>query len=195
MAIYHLYDSDAKVELLADNLWSVSDCFGPETFEKLSRAHTNYEDTWHRHPDCLEYRMQLTPHSPTLTVMNNIGDAMLPVLEKITGQPLSRAESKLWLDLSGWHCPYHEDDPLLVLTYQVFLWHHGDIHGTEFLYGPRIARETWHEHRLFAQHRRVGTEFVPNSGYINLNTDNKLHHCETITGTRLSAAWQFRRKV
>lgn len=195
MITTEIYDAPCQIRPLAHQLWSVENCFASDTFDALSRAHTNYQDTWHRHPDCLEYRLQLTPDSPTLLTMSAIGDAMLPAIEKITGQQLARAECKMWLDLSGWHCPYHEDDPLLIVTYQVFLWQHGDIHGTEFLYGPRIPRESWHDHKLFNQHQRVGTKFAPNTGYINLNTDNKLHHCANITGTRLSAAWQFRRKV
>lgn len=195
MTMYKIYDADSEVTPLAEQLWCVTNCFGPDIFHKLSQTHTNYQDRWHRHHDCLEYRLQLTPDSPTLLTMSAIGDAMLPAIEGITGQTLARAECKMWLDLSGWHCPYHEDDPLLIVTYQVFLWQHGDIQGTEFLYGPRIPRESWHDARSRSNHRRVGTTFVPNTGYINLNTDNKLHHCANITGTRLSAAWQFRRKV
>ena len=195
MSLHHIYDSNAQVEPLADNLWSVSNCFGPETFERLSRAHTSYEDTWHRHSDCLEYRLQLAPQSPTLLAMTEIGNAMLPQIEQITGVELARAECKLWLDLSGWHCPYHYDDPMLVVTYQVFLWQHGDVHGTEFVYGPEVPKDQWHNHKLFENHTKVATKFTPNTGYINRNTDLKIHYCPNISGTRLSAAWQFRRKV
>lgn len=195
MATYHIYDTDSTVQPLADHLWQVQNCFGPETFERLSRAHTNYEDTWHRHPDCLEYRLQLTPSSPTLQLMNNMSEKIARALEPLTGEKLDRAEAKLWLDLSGWHCPYHADDPLLIVTYQVFLWQHGDVHGTEFVYGPPVDRSEWHQHRNFLNHKRVKTTFLPNTGYINYNLDTKIHHCTNITGTRLSAAWQFRRKV
>jgi hypothetical protein len=104
---------------------------------------------------------------------------IMPELERITGIALMPAECKMWLDLSGWHCPYHNDADLLVVTYQVYLWTHGDVHGTEFTHS----------------NPRTRIDFVPNTGYINLNTDCKEHHVDTITGTRLSACWQYRAKV
>jgi hypothetical protein len=178
MALHQIYDTTAEVDQVADRLWSVKNCFGNETFKQLSNTHLNYVDIWHRHPDCLEFRLQLTPDSPTLSTLNEMSHKMLPALETITEQSLMPAECKMWLDLSNWHCPYHSDAELLVVTYQVYLWTHGTVHGTEFCHSDPRTR----------------LDFLPNTGYINLNTDLKQHHADTITGTRLSACFQYRRK-
>jgi hypothetical protein len=179
MTIHHIYDTASEVTSVASNLWSVKNCFGEDTFQQLASTHLNHNDSWHRHPDCLEYRLQLTPDSPTLQQLQGMAPTIMSELEKITGVTLMPAECKMWLDLSGWHCPYHSDAGLLVVTYQVYLWTHGDVHGTEFTHSDPRTR----------------FDFVPNTGYINLNTDCKEHHADTITGTRLSACWQFRAKV
>ncbi len=174
-----IYDCPTSVTPIADQLWRVENCFSEPVFKELSTVHLNHCDTWHRHPDCLEYRLQLTPQSPTLYRLKDMAPLMLPAIEEITGESLMPADAKMWLDISNWHCPYHSDAEMLVVTYQVYLWCHGDIHGTEFTHSDPRAR----------------LDFVPNTGYINLNTDLKEHHADTITGTRLSACWQFRRKV
>lgn len=179
MAQYKIYDTLAEVTPVASQLWSVKNCFSDQVFQELSTTHLNYIDTWHRHPDCLEYRLQLTPESPTLQKLRSMADVIRSAMEQITDQELMPADCKMWLDLSNWHCPYHSDANLLVVTYQVYLWTHGDVHGTEFTHSSPPTK----------------LDFVPNTGYINLNSDLKEHHVDTITGTRLSACWQFRRKV
>ena len=179
MTTLKIYDTLSTVSPSAPGLWRVEQCFGQDTFEKLSTTHLNHVDSWHRHPDCLEYRLQLTPESPMLQRLKAMAPDILPAMEQITGEQLMPADCKMWLDLSNWHCPYHADADLLVVTYQVYLWTHGDVHGTEFMHSdpPSLM------------------PFVANTGYINHNTDHKVHHVDTITGTRLSACWQFRRKV
>lgn len=174
-----LYDTESDVRPIAPKLWQVKNCFGDETFKELSTTHLNYIDRWHRHHDCLEYRLQLTSDSPTLTKLNEIALAVKPEIEKITNQSLDMAESKMWLDLSNWHCPYHSDADLLVVTYQIYLWCHGDVHGTEFCHQEPVVPLT----------------FEANTGYINLNDDMKIHHANRITGTRLSCCFQYRSKV
>ena len=179
MAQHEIYDTACEVNSVADNLWSVKNCFGTETFDHFGKLHLNHDETWHRHQDCLEYRLQLTPESPTMLKMQELSQAMMPAIENIVGYELIPSECKVWLDLSAWHCPYHADAPLLFVTYQVYFWSHGDVYGTEFCHGDS----------------RTHMEFVPNTGYINLNQDQKVHHSKNMTGTRLSACWQYIRKV
>lgn len=174
-----LYDTNSEVNVVAPRLWTVDNCFGEDTFKELSTTHLNYIDTWHRHPDCLEYRIQLTPDSPMMAKLKEIGQSVKPAIEQVTERSLDFAESKMWLDLSDWHCPYHADASLLLVTYQVYLWYHGDIHGTEFCH----------------QEPPIALDFKPNTGYINLNEDSKIHHVKRITGTRLSCCFQYIAKV
>jgi len=179
MAQHQIYDTLSEVNSVADNLWSVTNCFDTETFKHFSNLHLSHDETWHRHEDCLEYRLQLTPESPTMVKMRELSRAMMPKIANIVGHALVPAECKVWLDLSDWHCPYHADAPLLFVTYQVYFWSHGVVHGTEFCHTEP----------------RTDIKFVPNTGYINLNQDLKVHHSDRMTGTRLSACWQYIRKM
>lgn len=195
MTTYRIYDTESEVEPLADSLWSVKNCFSADTLARLDQPFLNHEDSWHRHEYCLPYRMQLTADSPTLKLMQQMALDMLPAIEAITELRLKFMECKMWLDLSKWHCPYHRDHESIAVTYQTFLWSHGTVNGTEFLYGPTVADEDMWRHDLFKDHQRVTTEFVPNTGYINRNLDRKVHWTRNQIGTRLSAAWQFMLKV
>lgn len=192
MTQHHIYDTASEVKLIASDLWSVTNCFGPETFDHFSKLHVNHNETWTRPPDCLEFRLQLVADSPTSNRLKQMSIDMLPEIERIVGYQLVPAESKVWLDLSGWHCPYHVDDPLLFVTYQMFLWSHGEVYGTEFCYGD--TPKDFSDPRTFGEFDRVSMPFTPNTGYINLN-NNKIHHAKNMTGTRLSACVQYRRKV
>jgi hypothetical protein len=102
-------------------------------------------------------------------------------MEKIVGQSLLVADSKVWLDLPDFHCSKHTDAELLLVTYQVYLWKHGDnIPGTTFCHvDPEIL-----------------IPFEANTGYINLNTDKKPHWALPRSGGgRLSVCFQWRSKV
>jgi hypothetical protein len=101
-------------------------------------------------------------------------------MEEIVGRKLAPAESKVWLDLPYFHCPYHSDAGLLVATYQVYLWQYGgNVTGTGFCHvEPEVI-----------------IPFKENTGYINLNEDLKIHHANRTEGVRLSCAFQWRAKV
>ena len=82
MTIHHIYDTASEVTSVASNLWSVKDCFAEDTFQQLATTHLNHVDAWHRHADCLEYRLQLTPESPTLKRLQDMAPKIMPELEK-----------------------------------------------------------------------------------------------------------------
>jgi hypothetical protein len=84
MTTHRIYDADAEVHSVAHHLWSVKNCFGKETFQELSATHLNHTDAWHRHADCLEYRLQLTPESPTLTRLHDTAPEIMPELVRLT---------------------------------------------------------------------------------------------------------------
>ena len=65
MTQHHIYDTASEVKLIASDLWSVTNCFGPETFDHFGKLHVSHNETWTRPPDCLEFRLQLLADSPT----------------------------------------------------------------------------------------------------------------------------------
>ena len=181
MTNHIIYKSDAEVRPVAPNLWAVSNCFDQSTFDWLSQLHLAYDESWHRHQDCLEYRIQLTPESKSYKPLLQIHKEMTESMEQIVNQPLEPVMTKVWLDLPNFHCPVHCDADLLLVTYQVYLWEHGaNVPGTTFSHvTPNVT-----------------IPFAPNTGYINLNTDQKIHFAMPHSdGGRLSVCFQWRPKM
>lgn len=180
MTKYKIYNSEAEVRPAAPNLWSVSNCFDEHTFNWLSNMYLDHDEIWHRHRDCLEYRLQIAPDSKSFDSMTRLCNDMTGRMEEIVGLSLAPAESKVWLDLPYFHCPYHPDAELLVVTYQVYLWSYGGhVPGTTFCHTEPPTT----------------VPFLPNTGYINLNKDLKVHHVDRTEGVRLSCCFQWRAKV
>jgi len=180
MTKHKIYNSEAEVRPAAPNLWSVGNCFDDDTFKWLSQLYLGYDEKWNRNQDCLEYRLQLTQDSKSFDLMTQMCKDMTPQIEEIVGRRLDHVGSKAWLDLPYFHCPYHPDAGLLLVTYQVYLWNYGGhVPGTTFCH---VEPE-------------VSIPFVPNTGYINLNEDLKIHHVNRIEGIRLSCCFQWRAKV
>jgi len=175
-----IYNSEAEVRPAASNLWYVSNCFDESTFKWLSQLFLDYDELWHRHQDCLEYRIQLAPESKSFKGINDLCFDMTERMEEVVGKKLAPAESKVWMDLPYFHCPYHSDAGLLLVTYHVYLWQYGgNVPGTTFCHTEP----------------EVTIPFKANSGYINLNEDLKIHHANRSEGVRLSACFQWRAKV
>jgi hypothetical protein len=190
MTTYRIHGSDAEVEPAAfPNLWRVTNCFDSPTFGWLSQAFLNQQNQWTRPQDCLEYRLQLTPESQTQRRIYGLWEDLTTAMQEITGiKELLPVTSKVWLDLPYFHCPYHPDSDFLLVTYQVYLWGYGgDIPGTSFCESSDATQ--------FNPGNQIEIPFVPNTGYINLNTDQKVHHVKRSNGMRLSACWQWRTKV
>jgi len=178
MTNYTIYNSEAEVTPVAHNLWAVSNCFDQSTFDWLSRLHLSNDAFWNRHKDCLEYRLEMTPTSPAFDKVSEIGVGMTKNMEKIVGHELTTAGTKVWLDVSDFHCPAHHDAELLLVTYQVYLWCWGGyVPGTTFSHvDPAVT-----------------IPFGPNTGYINLNVDQKMHQAlPRSDGSRLSVCFQWR---
>jgi len=190
MTIHRIYGSDAEVVPAAyPNLWRVTNCFDSPTFAWMSQAFLNHHNQWTRPQDCLEYRLQLTPDSQTQRRAFDCWDGLTTAMKQITGIPdLVPAENKFWVDLPYFRCDYHPDSERLIVTYQVYLWGYGEfVPGTSFCESSDATQ--------FNPGNQIEIPFVPNTGYINLNIDQKIHHVQTANGVRLSACWQWTRKV
>jgi len=168
-------------EPVAPNLWTVSNCFDQSTLDWLSQLHLAHNEIWSRPQDCLEYRLELSSESKSHGAIQNLHNNLTESIEKIVGQPLTTVDTKVWLDLPDFHCPRHVDAELLLITYQVYLWRHGDtVPGTTFTH----------------VYPHVVVPFEPNTGYINLNTDRKIHFALPRSGGgRSSICFQWQAKM
>ena len=184
LIILPLYDSEARiVPAWYDNLWHVYNCFHTHTLEWLSKRLLSENENWHRNHECLEHRLQLAPDSASSKRLHNMCVKITESIEKVVDRPLSPIGTKLWLDLPGFQCPYHADSDMILVTYQVYLWGHGGgVPGTSFCQTPAIRQ---------GQSPEIEIPFEPNTGYINLNIDQKVHHARNCDGIRLSVCFQW----
>jgi hypothetical protein len=185
MTTHRIHGSDAQVVPAAfPNLWQVSNCFDSETFEWLKNLPLAHNERWHRDQDCLEYRLQLTTDSESHAKLRDLSASMTGAMEQIVGRSLRPTMNKVWLDLPYFHCPYHADADLLMVTYQVYLWGYGgSVYGTAFCELPTATIDN--------PGQEIEMPFEPNTGYINLNIDQKVHHARNCDGIRLSACFQW----
>jgi len=71
-----------------------------------------------------------------------------------------------------------------MVTYQVYLWGYGgSVYGTAFCELPTATIDN--------PGNEIEMPFEPNTGYINLNIDQKVHHARNCDGIRLSACFQW----
>lgn len=157
---------------IAPKLWLVQDVFEPETLNWLNNITTHTENQFEVSRP--HHRLNLLPGNDYAEIQE-IGLEFIPLLNQITDQQLNFMIAKFWLDLPGFGCQVHHDAEDILVTMQIYLASSGDTVGAEFLHvDPGI---------------KVPIE--PNSGYINLNSDLKLHQVISGSGTRQSIAFQY----
>jgi hypothetical protein len=186
MTTYQMLGNNAEVVPAAyPNLWRVTNCFDSETFDWMSRAVLNHNNQWHRPKDCIAYRFQLTPESETHRRADSLWNDLTDTIKEVTGLPeLIPITNKFWLDLPCVRCDHHSDSDFIAVTYQVYLQGYGTkVSGTSFCKSSDATVKN--------PGNQIEIPFVPNTGYINLNTDQKIHYVKPAMGSRLSVCWQW----
>jgi len=198
----NIYDETSLVNLIAPNLWEVDQCFGQETYQQLR----DIVDTQNNMFVCggLKKRLELCQTGPGQLLIEQLGIGMSSTLSQLVGVSLSFMTAKYWLDLPVFGCQTHQDSKDIIVSYQVYL-------GSSFQDEIRSEQHKnnnldiieYLDHNgdgLMAQGAKflhvdppVQIEFKPNHGYINLNSDLKLHRVEGTWDTRLSVMFQYAR--
>ena len=116
--------------------------------------------------------------------LQEIGRMLIPDLEKILDLKLNLMVSKFWLDLPNFGCQPHGDSAEITVTLQIYVdvkyvetktYHAFKLHGAEFMHvDPTIE-----------------APMIENCGYLNLNTDQKVHQVLPGIGTRQSIGFQY----
>jgi hypothetical protein len=197
-----IYDETSLATLVAPNLWEVDQCFSQSTSQQLR----NIVDTQNNMFVCggLKKRLELTHSSPGQQQIDQIGQLMAVSLGKLVGYDLNFMVAKYWLDLPTFGCQAHQDSKEIFVSYQVYLGsslkdeirseqhknynldiiHYLDTHGDGL-----IAQGA----KFLHVDPPVQIEFAPNHGYINLNSDLKLHRVDNAWDTRISVMFQYAR--
>jgi hypothetical protein len=174
-----LYDTICEAKLLAPNTWTVDQVFSPSTLEWLQEI---WVDEKNEFQVSRPHRRLLLKPGADHQRLQQIGLDMIPALSQLVGIDLNLMVVKYWLDLPGFGCQIHHDSPEIIVSLQIYINtvdQSGDqpCHGVEFLHMGEPYE----------------VDIRPNHGYINLNTDLKLHRVVPGMGTRTSVMFQFNR--
>ena len=183
----NIYDKVSLVELAAPNLWEVDQCFGDETYQWLKSIPNDGRNEFF----CggLGRRLQLKHGSDDFALINAIGISMSDAIGCIVGQSLQLMDTKYWIDLPQFGCQTHEDSPEIGVSYQVYIYSGLSDAASWFneKIGPAQGAKFMHIDPP------VQIKFVPNHGYINLNSDLKPHRVDGSWDTRISVMFQYAR--
>jgi hypothetical protein len=182
------FGQDSKFTLVAPNLWWVYDAFDNGTLEWMQDIYVNMDNTFEvSRPD---KRLLLADGADNRT-LQEIGRMLIPDLEKMLSLKLNLMVTKFWLDLPLFGCQPHGDSAEIIVTLQIYV----DVKHIK-------KRELQLSDAEFNEIRLYGAEFmhvdpaieapiVANCGYLNLNTDQKVHRVISRVGTRQSVAFQY----
>ena len=172
------FGQDSKFTLVAPNLWWVYDAFDNGTLEWMQGI---YVDTNNKFEVSRPHNRLLLANGVDQRKLQEIGRMLLPDLEKILDLKLSLMISKFWLDLPNFGCQPHGDSAEIIVTLQIYVDvkhiedHELRLYGAEFMHVDPL----------------IEAPIVENCGYLNLNTDRKVHQVQGGYGTRQSVAFQY----
>jgi len=174
-----IYDTLSDVDLLAPNTWAVDRAFSSDTLTWMQEIWVNEENEFQV---VRPHRRLLLKHGDDHQRLQQIGLDMIPSLSQLTGIDLNLMIVKYWLDLPGFGCQIHHDSSDIIVSFQIYIntVSQSDdypCHGVEFLH----------------MEKPYEIDLRPNHGYINLNTDLKLHQLIPGMGTRTSVMFQYNR--
>jgi hypothetical protein len=175
-----LYDEISLVTLIAPNCWQIDNAFSGGTLHRLQRMIDNDNNLFR--PTKPDRRLILSA-GPDLNWLDQIGQNLIPGMEQVTGIKLKLMDVKYWLDLPNFACQPHPDSPEIIVSCQIYLDH------------PDAPTPRLTSRGVEFMHVEPSYEIVykPNRGYINLNTDGKIHQVQAGIGMRSSIMFQFNR--
>jgi|TARA_R110000868_G_scaffold297653_1_gene557975 hypothetical protein len=172
------FGQDSKFKLAAPNLWWVYDAFNDDSLNWLQSIYVN---TANKFEVSRPHNRLLLANGVDQKKLQAVGRSLIPELEKMLSQKLNLMVSKFWLDLPNFGCQPHGDSAEIIVTLQIYVDvkhlkdHETRLYGAEFMHvEPTIE-----------------APIVENCGYLNLNTDQKVHRVVGGCGTRQSVAFQY----
>jgi hypothetical protein len=159
-------------------LWWVYDAFNNGTLEWMQGIYVN---TNNKFEVGRPHNRLLLANGADNRTLQAVGRSLIPELEKMLSQKLNLMISKFWLDLPNFGCQPHGDSAEIIVTLQIYVDvkhiedHKLRLYGAEFMHVDPA----------------VEAPIVANCGYLNLNTDQKVHQVIGGLGTRQSVAFQY----
>jgi hypothetical protein len=165
-------NSDIKITQIHSTLWEIQDVLTEECLADLQR-YFDYGTEWH-----MDRKLSRLSHpiGNDQDPFRDLGFEFAPVVAQAIGQEIWYRKAKLFLDLPGSEVPLHSDADNIDVMSQVYLMKSDHpVPGTMFL------QPVLHT-----------VKYRYNCGYLNLNTDRKIHQSPfVINGYRTSLGFQF----
>lgn len=168
----HLINPQCKVEQLGSTLYQVKDFFTDLGLTWILQHYGpgyNWQFEGHT-PNRLSHRLEITDTT------NQLAGEVQNFLSAHFHSEYGTLTQKLFFDTRGYTTGHHWDDEQIAAIVQIYL-------KTNYIGAPGT---------IFYVEQTVQTEFVPNTGYINLNHDKKIHFSSPVTaGHRQSYLGSF----
>ena len=165
-------NTNIQVHQIHSTLWEIHDVFTTEFLDSIQQ-YFDYGTGWHmdRRLARLSY-----PIGNDQDPFSDVGWEMAPIVSATVGQEILYRKAKIFLDLPGSEVPRHSDADNIDVMSQVYLMKSDHpVPGTMFL-EPVLHT----------------VKYRYNCGYLNLNTDRKIHQSPfLINGYRTSLGFQF----
>jgi len=176
------FGQTVNFELAAPNLWWVHNAFDNKTLQWMQNIYVDMNNTFEvARPD----KRLLLANGNDNHWLQNIGVSLVPKLENLLNKKLNFMVAKFWLDLPEFGCQPHGDSEEIVVTLQIYV----DVkHIPDSTY-PLYGAEFMHVEPY------VESPLKENCGYLNLNTDQKVHRVIGGYGVRQSIAFQYNRST
>ena len=193
------YDNEATMISIGSTLLQVENCFSESTLGWLDDVTNNSGNEFFVHP--CQHRLQLKTSCSDQSKLDQIGESMTVTLSKLTGIDLAFTESKYWLDLPLFGSSKHADSEFLVVNFQIYI-SSGLYSMTINPVIPEIIRHFIGDPETYTMARGAKfyhvdppyeIPFRPNVGYININTDKKIHDVSFSVDCRRSVMFQYAR--
>jgi hypothetical protein len=192
-----LYDNESLVTSIGSTLLQVENCFSETILQRMNDIINGQHNEFFV-PGC-RYRLQLKSESPDQKILNEIGRSMVDVLSNLSNIDLKFLESKYWIDLPLFASDKHADSEFLAVNFQIYIgsalyersidpviptdirdwisspWSHTMARGAKF----------YHVDPPYE------IPFKPNTGYININNDQKIHDVSFSADCRQSVMFQY----
>jgi hypothetical protein len=166
-----------SAEHLGQGLWCLPQVFDPQTYREIRRCYRETATGW----QCLSpNRLMSLPNNPDYHYLREVALDINLAVSELTGHRLRPLDQTIFVDLPGHQLTWHFDSYNYKVLLQVYC---GDITqsgmGTQWYLGNRnpelLERYGTDSIVNVAGLEVTETVYAPNAGYINDNTQKKVH--------------------
>lgn len=162
---------------ISSGLWYLPEVFDTSVYRQIRRCYRETATGW----QCLSpNRLMSLPNNPDYAFLKEVAEKICPDISSITGLTLKPHDQTIFVDLPGHQLTWHFDSHNYRILLQVYCGDiaHSDM-GTQWYLGPdnnRLLEKYGTDSIVDVSGLEIiETPYAPNAGYINDNTQKKVH--------------------